>query len=107
MTKHTMLRGCATTAITSMDEQRNRGIVLMINFTLRECARIVTSTTITVRNGQKSRVKSRAMKKKMSKAWRKVLNDVIELIHFPHQFTYSINYCIFYIDELIVPIIAG
>lgn len=74
-TKCTMPKECATTAITNTDEQRSHGTALTINFTLRECVKTVTSTTTTVRNGQKSRAKSRVTRRKTLRACRKVLND--------------------------------
>jgi len=47
MIKPTMRRAFAITATTNTAEQKNPGIVLMINFTLEECAKIVTLTCTT------------------------------------------------------------
>lgn len=42
MINFTMQKVCATTVTTNMEEQRNHGIVLMINYMQQECAKIVT-----------------------------------------------------------------
>ena len=63
MIENTTPRGCATTATTSTEEQKNLGIAPMTNFTLTECARTVILTHITRKEGRKKAKKgSRRMK---------------------------------------------
>ena len=50
-----MLRVCAATAITGMGESKSLGDVLMTNYMQPACVRTVTSTTIIVREGKKTR----------------------------------------------------
>ena len=52
-----MLKECAATAITNMAVLKSHGIVLMINFMLQVCAKIVILITTIVKSGKKNNVK--------------------------------------------------
>lgn len=62
-------RVCAATATTNTEEPRSLGTAPMINSTPMECARTVTSTATTRRegkNGQRKNMMMRAMKDRVN-----------------------------------------
>ena len=63
LTENTMQKECAITVITSMAEQKNLGIVLMISFMLMECVRIATLIPTIEKEGKKKMKKNMKMDK--------------------------------------------
>jgi hypothetical protein len=67
-----MLKECAATAITNMAVLKSHGIVLMINFMLQVCAKIVILITTIVKSGKKNNVKKMIIKKLKIKVFKKM-----------------------------------
>ena len=72
MIKLIMLKECAATAITNMAVLKSHGIVLMINFMLQVCAKIVILITTIVKSGKKNNVKKMIIKKLKIKVFKKM-----------------------------------
>ena len=89
MTNNTMLKECAITAIISMEELKNLGIVPMISFMQVECAKIATSIA-TIRKKEKRNNYKKATLKWMdrSKKSLRILtkSDFLMLLFIKDQF---------------------
>lgn len=84
-TKFTMQKECAIIVITNTEEQKSHGIALMRNFTLLECVRIVTSTIITERKGNKRTGRAMKIRRLTIKASNIILvsNEIVKMIILP------------------------
>ena len=72
MIKLIMLKECVTTAITNMAVLKSHGIVLMINFMLQVCVKIVTLITTIVKSDKKNNFKKMIIKKLKIKVFKRM-----------------------------------
>jgi hypothetical protein len=72
MIKLIMLKECVTTAITNMAVLKSHGIVLIINFMLQVCVKIVTLITTIVKSGKKNNFKKMIIKKLKIKVFKRM-----------------------------------